>query len=243
VTTRVSVDSAGAQGDDDSRRPSLSANGQIVSFESVASNLVAGDDNQTDDVFVHDVTTGGTTASSINCAGAVADYYSIGAAISADGQVVAFSSQASDLVENSNGNVNAYAHDRSLSGFDAYWQNYGTGFPGTLGIPSLTSSADPVFGTTISIDFSNSYGFYTPSIFLIGLDSASIPTSAGGTILVDYFFTTLVVVGPGGASLVGTIPVDDQLCGVSIYLQALELDPGAAKNLSFTPGLELAIGH
>jgi hypothetical protein len=42
---------------------------------------------------------------------------------------------------------------------------------------------------------------------------------------------------------VGTIPVDGQLCGVSIYLQALELDPGAAKNLSFTPGLELAIGH
>jgi hypothetical protein len=241
VTTRASVDSAGAEANDESWYPWISSDGQTVCFESLASNLVASDDNDTSDVFVHDRATGETTAASVNCAGTVGNGMSFPAEISYDGEVLAFESWSTDLVES--GASGVFAFDRSLKGFDAYWQNYGSGFPGTLGIPSLTSSADPVFGTTISIDFSNSYGFYTPSVLLVGLDSASIPTSAGGTILVDFLIAALVGVGPGGASVAGTIPVDEHLCGVSIYLQVLELDPGAAKNLSFTPGLQLAIGH
>jgi hypothetical protein len=32
------------------------------------------------------------------------------------------------------------------------------------------------------------------------------------------------------------------LCGLSIYLQALEIDAGASRGVSFTPGLQLVLG-
>jgi Tol biopolymer transport system component len=52
--TRVSVDSNGNQGNYGSHDPSISADGRYVAFESGDSNLVAGDTNNTTDIFVHD---------------------------------------------------------------------------------------------------------------------------------------------------------------------------------------------
>ena len=51
-TYLVSVDSAGVQGNNASGNPSISADGGYVGFDSVASNLVAGDTNGHEDVFV-----------------------------------------------------------------------------------------------------------------------------------------------------------------------------------------------
>ena len=53
-TTRASVDSAGAQASDYSYGPQLSGDGRYVAFASRASNLVPGDTDQADDIFVHD---------------------------------------------------------------------------------------------------------------------------------------------------------------------------------------------
>jgi hypothetical protein len=53
-TERDSVNSAGAQGNDDSYSPSISADGRDVAFYSVATNLVPGDTNGVGDVFVRD---------------------------------------------------------------------------------------------------------------------------------------------------------------------------------------------
>jgi Tol biopolymer transport system component len=50
--TRVSVGSAGAEGDGNSQVPTLSADGRFIAFSSVASNLVPGDTNAASDVFV-----------------------------------------------------------------------------------------------------------------------------------------------------------------------------------------------
>jgi hypothetical protein len=47
---------------------------------------------------------------------------------------------------------------------------------------------------------------------------------------------------PFGASLPGTIPDDGWACGLSADLQILELDPWAAKGVSFSAGLELVFG-
>jgi hypothetical protein len=52
ITERVSVSSGGAQGDSYSAYPALSADGRFVAFYSMASNLVPGDTNNTDDIFV-----------------------------------------------------------------------------------------------------------------------------------------------------------------------------------------------
>jgi Tol biopolymer transport system component len=53
-TSRVSVASAGTQGNGDSFWPSISANGRFVAFNSHANNLVPDDSNNSRDVFVHD---------------------------------------------------------------------------------------------------------------------------------------------------------------------------------------------
>jgi hypothetical protein len=125
----------------------------------------------------------------------------------------------------------------------ASWSGYGAGWPGTYGIPTFTASTDPVFGATISLDISNSLQFWTVGFVLVGADRASIPTRAGGTILVDWVLITTVPLSANGYSIQGTVPFDPALCGATADLQVIELDAGASAGLSFTPGLELFFGH
>ena len=70
-TTRVSVDSAGVEGNGFSTAPSISSsgNGRYVAFQSNATNLVPGDENGLPDIFVHDRQTGRTTRVSVDSAG------------------------------------------------------------------------------------------------------------------------------------------------------------------------------
>ncbi|MEI7848645.1 MAG: PQQ-binding-like beta-propeller repeat protein, partial [Chloroflexota bacterium] len=60
-TELISVNSKNIQADDDSHNPSISEDGRYVFFDSAASNLVPGDTNKLDDVFVHDRKTGTTS--------------------------------------------------------------------------------------------------------------------------------------------------------------------------------------
>ena len=62
VTSRVSIDSGGAQGNGESYAPSISANGRYVAFDSFAANLVAGDTNGFRDTFVRDQDATGFTS-------------------------------------------------------------------------------------------------------------------------------------------------------------------------------------
>ncbi len=55
ATVRASVASDGRQANDISVRPSISADGHFVAFESLASNLVTGDTNEAWDIFVHEL--------------------------------------------------------------------------------------------------------------------------------------------------------------------------------------------
>jgi Tol biopolymer transport system component len=113
ITTRVSVDSAGNQGDDASYSPAISADGRYVAFGSKASNLVPGDTNGTYDVFVHDRHTGVTERVSVDSAGNEGNDQSWGPAISTDGRYVAFGSWASNLVPgDTNGTYDVFVHDR-----------------------------------------------------------------------------------------------------------------------------------
>ncbi len=112
-TTRVSVDSSGAQANNYSRFPSISGDGRFVVFASEASNLVTGDSNETGDVFVHDRQTGATTRVSVDSSGVEANGSSEAASISGDGRYVAFSSYASNLVSgDTNSMIDIFVHDR-----------------------------------------------------------------------------------------------------------------------------------
>jgi len=97
LTERMSVDSIGTQGNDDSQHPSISADGRYVAFQSLASNLVTVDANAERDIFVHDRQTGKTECLSIDSAGMTAGGYSMLPSISPDGRHVAFQSSASNL--------------------------------------------------------------------------------------------------------------------------------------------------
>jgi hypothetical protein len=115
-TTRVSIASDGTQANGENLfdpLPVISADGRFVAFQGEASNLVEGDTNGFDDVFVHDRQTGQTTRVSIASDGTQANGDSEAPAISIDGRFIAFSSWASNLVEgDTNGEKDAFMHDR-----------------------------------------------------------------------------------------------------------------------------------
>jgi Tol biopolymer transport system component len=115
TTLRANVSSTGVQAEGWTARPSLSSSGSIVVFSSSATNLVAGDTNRSDDIFVRDLAHGTTTRVSVDSFGLQADGGSNGAVVSADGRVVAFASEARNLV---NGGISVFGavfvHDRSL---------------------------------------------------------------------------------------------------------------------------------
>jgi hypothetical protein len=69
TTERVSESSQGGQGDAASYGTSISANGRYVAFSSVASNLVIGDRNGEEDIFVRDRKTGVTSLVSVSSLG------------------------------------------------------------------------------------------------------------------------------------------------------------------------------
>ena len=98
ITTRISTDSAGTEGNGDSRVSSISADGRFVVFESDANNLVANDTNNLFDSFVKDTLTGLTIRISTSSSGEEGNSLSYGAILSADGRKVVFRSTASNLV-------------------------------------------------------------------------------------------------------------------------------------------------
>ena len=98
LTELVSVASDGTQGLGSSRLPSINADGRFVAFFSFASNLVPGDTNELQDIFVHDRQTGDIERVSVLSASAQGNDRSYDPAISAAGRFVAFWSQASNLV-------------------------------------------------------------------------------------------------------------------------------------------------
>lgn len=111
-TTRVSVASDGAEANDDSFEPAISADGTHVAFYSFASNLVLDDTNGMSDIFVHDRYTGVTTRVSLASDGSEATGYSYGPVISAGGEIVAFESRADNLVsDDDNGLDDVFVHD------------------------------------------------------------------------------------------------------------------------------------
>jgi Tol biopolymer transport system component len=101
----ISVNAAGtAGGNGISLLPIPSADGRVVLFSSLASDLVATDTNATADVFLRDTQTSTTQLISINAAGTDSGNAISSAGlpehptISPDGRVAVFSSDASDLV-------------------------------------------------------------------------------------------------------------------------------------------------
>jgi len=115
MTERISLSATAGDANGASVAPALGFDGRFVAFESLASNLVAGDGNSRRDVFVRDRQTGSTERVSVSSSAAQANNDSFLPTLSSDGRFVAFCSAASNLVAGDLGGFrDVFVRDRLL---------------------------------------------------------------------------------------------------------------------------------
>jgi Tol biopolymer transport system component len=113
-TRRISVSSAGQQGNADSYNPTISGDGRYVVYDSFASNLVPGDTNNQGDVFLYDGDNHSTTRISLRYDGKQTDAQSGFGVISKDGNIIAFESRATEILAGVKAPATQlYAYDRA----------------------------------------------------------------------------------------------------------------------------------
>lgn len=96
-TKRISVSSAGEQGNGPASFPGISADGRYVAFQSAATNLVPDDTNGAADIFVHDRVSGATQRVSLTSDGTQLLDDALYPFFAASGRYVTFSSEADNL--------------------------------------------------------------------------------------------------------------------------------------------------
>ena len=137
---RVSLTSAGAEGDNSSFLPSISGDGRYVAFRSLATNFVAGDTNSASDIFVYDRQTDTIQRVSQSDAGIGGNMESTYPTISKDGRYVAFESAASNLVADDTTGV------RDVFVYDLQTQTIRRVSRGPGGVPGNVSSTYSAIG-------------------------------------------------------------------------------------------------
>lgn len=122
---------------------------------------------------------------------------------------------------------------------------YGTGKPGTNGLPLLVAGEPPILGLPTSLRLENALPGALP-LLVIGTAPLAAPF-AGGTLLVApglVLALPIPVQADGTLTLGTTLPADPALCGAALFHQALFPDPGAAgsQHVAMTNGLLLTLG-
>ncbi|WP_396624570.1 hypothetical protein [Luteitalea sp.] len=189
TTERVSLSATGTQaiGGNYTPRPSISADGTVVAFESPLSTLVTGDTNYLSDIFV---VAGGTVTRVNALSGAQPNCASSGASVSATGQFVVFDSCASNLVvSDTNNAADVFLLDRN-TGTVTRVSVSSAGAQGATGMDSYAAAISP-------------NGRYVAFLSLAGWDGGSIGLTQ--TYLRDLVTgsTYLVSRANGGSSTVG----------------------------------------
>lgn len=131
VVTTVSTSSQGIPANGHCSTPRFSGDGRYVVFESWGDNLVPNDTNRTLDLFIKELPTGKTRRVSVSSTGMQADGGSSYPALSADGQIVAFRSGATNLVPNDSNRVD-----------DIFVRELGTGTTSRVSVSSAGGQAD-----------------------------------------------------------------------------------------------------
>jgi hypothetical protein len=159
-TTRVSVSSAGAQSNGNSLDPDISADGRFVVFTSAASNLVAGDTNNTPDIFCHDRQTATTTRVSVGTGGVQVAAGANTGSISADGRYVAFASNDNLIVPGDNCvQADVFCHDRQ------------TGVTSLVSLSNTTGQTFTPRGNPEISDDGNHIAFDSAALDLVATDT------------------------------------------------------------------------
>ena len=116
TVSRVSETSGGTGANGDSFDPAVSADGSFVAFATNSTNLTSGDTNSVADVLIWNRSTRQSTRLSVSTAGAQSNGRSAAPAISQDGALVAFESDATNLVAgDTNAATDVFVRDRTAN--------------------------------------------------------------------------------------------------------------------------------
>jgi Tol biopolymer transport system component len=138
-TKAVSITPDGETGNAYSQSPTISTDGRYIIFASMASNLVSGDTNEMEDVYLYDQQTNTVELISATFDGASADepsfpnLYRNGRFITADGRYVVFVSTATNILQQAVQITSVYIRDR---------------FTGTTELASVASDGTPANSTS-----------------------------------------------------------------------------------------------
>ena len=255
TTVRVSLDAAGNEVHHSSRDGEISPDGRWVSFRSPSPDLVPGDANGIEDVFLKDTLTGAIELASVSSTGVHGNGKSAFSAVAAGGQYVAFLSSADNLARpDNNGRSDIFLRDRTLQPPVTYCKakTHSAGCAATMvwaGTPSATAPA--AFDVAATGVINNKVG-----LLFYGFGPNSAPFQ-GGTrcVLSPTRRTPLQVSGgnPPPADCSGAFGfdfnariqsgVDPSLApGVVVYGQYWYRDPLASHTTGLTNGLSFVIG-
>ncbi|MFO0985005.1 MAG: hypothetical protein U1E76_25290 [Planctomycetota bacterium] len=165
-------------------------------------------------------------------------------AVSGDGRLVAYHSWSDNLVPgDTNVAQDVFVRDRTPGpcSIPASWTSYGSGWPGTSGIPELVARSNPILCATLEVFAASSSGTDTTGVLFAGFNSANFPTPWDGAVLLVPSLARPVLMPAGGLSITAPIPCDEALCGLRLLRRWSRWTP-ALLGVSFTPGLELRLG-
>ncbi len=203
--SRASTDASGNQANSWGYNPSISADGNYVTFYSEASNLVAGDTNASSDIFIKNVQTGGIWLASTDASGNQANSNSENPSIPANSSYVGFDSTASNLVP---GDTNNAADVFLATGSGASCPSGKPGLALSESRAYWASLADFSAGS-LSVDYSvaNTGGSPAYIIEIIGstasngvTSQAAMPLSLGNIINGDSRAFTIKYTVPAGVT-------------------------------------------
>ncbi|MEJ8842474.1 hypothetical protein WG954_08765 [Lacibacter sp. H375] len=167
VTKMISVSASGEQGNADCAEPSVSADGQIVVFESKATNLVSGDNNNVKDIFLWRKSTNSIELISKATNGAAADAESFDASISGNGNFVVFTSPATNLASVPKGRslANIFLRDiqkgkTEMISVDPVAKTGGNGYKGSISFDGARISFCSPSGTLVTNDNNNLWDIF-----------------------------------------------------------------------------------
>jgi Tol biopolymer transport system component len=238
---------------------SISGDGRYVAFESFEHNLVKGDENGVEDVFVR---AGTTVRASVDTGGGDADRGSAGPTISADGRYVAFHSEASDLVQgDGNGVMDVFVRDMVAGTTVRASVDTGGGDPdGDSGGPSISADGRYVAFSSRATDLVAGDGNGTHDVFIRDLVAgttvrASVDTEGGDPdsfsdensisadgryVAFQSFATDLVAGGDGNGGY--DIFVRDLVAGTTVRA-SVDTGGGDPDNGSLSPSISADGGY
>jgi len=259
-TARVSLSTAGVQGNNGCTLNGISDDGRFVVFSSSATNLVAGDSNSWEDVFVHDRVTRTTVRASLSSTGAQGNYFSRSGSISGDGRWVVFASGASNLVVGDIDQGSDIFLRDTLSSVTSLVSTSSTGTQGNSASTEPKVSTEGRFVTFVSAatnlvfgDISSATDIFvkdllTGSTTLVSVDSAGIQGNAASSepsISPDgrfvAFSSTATNLVPGDTNGVQDAFVHDRVLGstdrVSVSNTGMQLTMASSRPQVATSGL------